>query len=1023
MIPDPDPSRETSVATRDLGGTCRTKVYPPNVKGWAVIVGISRYAHEAWNLEYADRDAQQLADLVSAPAGGRFEKVQLLINEKATYQALNKALKSFLKQPDREDIVLLYFACHGTPDPDRPENIYLLTHDSDPHDISGTALPMREIDLALRETLRAERVIILADTCHSGGMALGIGRRAIDQSAVVNKYLKDLSLARGGVALLTSAATNETSREGKQWGEGHGVFTHFLLEGMRGQADGYGGQPRDGKVGARELFEYVRDMVKKATGDGQHPTIGSDAFDPALPMAICGEVDAQEHYRLAAGLEQLAAHLNEPMRYRAAAEHYAEAIQFAGKTERLFAKAELGLGRSLIRAGELDEGTRCLTRLIEREKGNAPAHAYLWLGVAQAKCRLREDAAETLKRFVQREPRDEMAPWATKYVAWLASKQPSKRFALLIGINQYSSTIVPPLKGCANDVCLMREILTKMFGVEGVNITTLLDAEATRQRILDAFAEMVGKTTPADQVMVFYSGHSVPESWPDAFGLPARKDVYLVVHDTADHGGYLDNGVSPEELHGGLTAIAAQHKMLVLDTHPSSRFIELAENHGDYTVLLASDSAQITVEGEVEINGARQTTGLFTAAMVTQLTSAPPESVSFGVLVAQAIAYMRDLEQKQTPLLIGDPTHPFFAEKDLFLHGFELAQRRSYPELSPRTVAWHYSRFSQQFDFAFPELFYSLGLALHEKGLYQQASAALTTALAQKQGRYPEALLALAQAHIGTGAYDDLLQTVTKLSDYVAEGQTLRAVTARQCAERLGTGQRYALVVGVSEYFAPAVPQATGAVDDAVMMQKLLVEQLGFAPADVTLLLDGEATREVILTELNRLAKKAVHEPGLFFFAGNGSYRKYHKSSGVEVVGITPSLLSADSRSNGVLDLSFVELTEICRDSANLVVLLDAWRVGPSRSSRMVQMEVITSVTRGLLGDIMTRAFSLRATIGGLTICPKRHTASTTPDLGHTDTTPPMEKSQRAAGPKNAGVDGNLTRAFIGGLGACPTLT
>ena len=94
--------------------------------------------------------------------------------------------------------------------------MYLLTHDTEPEEIAGTALPMREINLALQETLHAERVIIIADTCHSAALGGRMGRSVADRATEVNKYLQSLSQAKAGVALLTSAEANEVSREGPQ---------------------------------------------------------------------------------------------------------------------------------------------------------------------------------------------------------------------------------------------------------------------------------------------------------------------------------------------------------------------------------------------------------------------------------------------------------------------------------------------------------------------------------------------------------------------------------------------------------------------------------------------------------------------------------------------------------------------------------------------------------------------------------------------------------------------------------------
>ncbi|MEO8497849.1 MAG: caspase family protein [Planctomycetota bacterium] len=206
--------------------------YLEDVDRWAVIVGISKYRDAAIkDLKFADRDAEDLYELIRTPTGGGFEDSRIckLVNEQATHEGLRRALRSFLKKPAREDLVLIYFACHGAADPDRPQKVYLLPHDAEANDISGTGFPMEHIDDALKGNLNAQRVIIIADTCHSAAVAGGIGTRGIDDSAVINRYLQELSAAKGGLALLTSAEANEVSLEDQQWGGGHGVFTHFLL--------------------------------------------------------------------------------------------------------------------------------------------------------------------------------------------------------------------------------------------------------------------------------------------------------------------------------------------------------------------------------------------------------------------------------------------------------------------------------------------------------------------------------------------------------------------------------------------------------------------------------------------------------------------------------------------------------------------------------------------------------------------------------------------------------------------------
>ena len=259
--------------------------YATYVDRWAIVIGVSKYKYESLNLRYADRDAEEFYKLLLSPLGGNFkpDHVVKLTNHEATTASVTRALRSFLKKPARDDLVIVYFACHGAPDFDRPGNVYLLTHDTDPNDIAGTALPMREIDLSLRENLLSERVIIFADTCHSAAIGGGIGRRGtVNNTALVNRYLKEVSTTRGGIALLTSAEANEVSFEDARWGGGHGVFTHYLLKGMQGEAD----LNQNGLVTVGELFEYVRAKVQEATEYRQHPSIGTNPYDRNLPLAI-----------------------------------------------------------------------------------------------------------------------------------------------------------------------------------------------------------------------------------------------------------------------------------------------------------------------------------------------------------------------------------------------------------------------------------------------------------------------------------------------------------------------------------------------------------------------------------------------------------------------------------------------------------------------------------------------------------------------------------------------------------------
>ncbi|MGR3218409.1 MAG: PEGA domain-containing protein, partial [Candidatus Anammoxibacter sp.] len=67
------------------------------------------------------------------------------------------------------------------------------------------------------------------------------------------------------------------------WGDGHGAFTWFLLEGLKGKADVAGNY--NGIVTITEAFDYLESKVRRATQNAQHPAITGD-FDNNLPLGF-----------------------------------------------------------------------------------------------------------------------------------------------------------------------------------------------------------------------------------------------------------------------------------------------------------------------------------------------------------------------------------------------------------------------------------------------------------------------------------------------------------------------------------------------------------------------------------------------------------------------------------------------------------------------------------------------------------------------------------------------------------------
>ena len=251
---------------------------------YAVIVGVSRYQNSGAgleNLRYADRDATAFRDFLLSPAGGGFkaQNIRFLVNEDATSENVRSALFTFLTKPRPEDAVVLYFAGHGAPDPNDRRNLYLLTHDTRPTDMGGSAFPMWQLQDVFSRILKAKRVITFTDSCHSYGISGERVSAAFKQNNLVNQYVVRYA-AEGDRAVITASDISELSYESDQWGGGHGAFTHFLLRGLKGEADAN----KDGTVTAGELFPYVRDAVQEATGGRQTPIALAGLADK-LPLS------------------------------------------------------------------------------------------------------------------------------------------------------------------------------------------------------------------------------------------------------------------------------------------------------------------------------------------------------------------------------------------------------------------------------------------------------------------------------------------------------------------------------------------------------------------------------------------------------------------------------------------------------------------------------------------------------------------------------------------------------------------
>jgi len=254
---------------------------------WAVVIGISLYAdHRIPPLRYAERDAQAFYTWLTSPSGGRYspQNTRLLLGKEATSRQMKEALNVWLARALAEDLVTIYFAGHGTPDsPDSQQNLFLLPYDADYEKVAATAFPMWDVETALKRYIKARKVVVIADACHAGGIGASFAeaRRGMGvvEAGPIAQGFQSLANVSDGVAVITSGGNRQLSQESERWGGGHGVFTHFLLKGLQGEAD----YTKDGRVTLGEMIPYLSQQVRRETSNAQAPEVAGK-FDPALTL-------------------------------------------------------------------------------------------------------------------------------------------------------------------------------------------------------------------------------------------------------------------------------------------------------------------------------------------------------------------------------------------------------------------------------------------------------------------------------------------------------------------------------------------------------------------------------------------------------------------------------------------------------------------------------------------------------------------------------------------------------------------
>jgi len=196
----------------------------------ALVVGISKYKHKSWNLNYAHSDAQKIAGFLASDFGGNLtsDQLYLITDSLATSFRIKIALNKLVKESRASDELVLFFAGHGVQESDATPS-YLITHETPfENNFNSGSISFDYIQKVIDSlTQRNVKVTLIADVCRSGNFASFTKE---NQKRAATKLLELQNEVR-----MLSCLPDEVSYEDVTW-EG-GVFTHYLLEGLLGKAD------------------------------------------------------------------------------------------------------------------------------------------------------------------------------------------------------------------------------------------------------------------------------------------------------------------------------------------------------------------------------------------------------------------------------------------------------------------------------------------------------------------------------------------------------------------------------------------------------------------------------------------------------------------------------------------------------------------------------------------------------------------------------------------------------------------
>jgi tetratricopeptide (TPR) repeat protein len=225
----------------------------------ALVIGIDEYEDEQGfsKLNYAKNDANDIKDILENQEIGGFEVISCI--GKPTRSEVAEKLGEIFGKAREDDTVLIYFSGHGKLDDNN--ELYLAFHDTKSDNLIGTSIDLETIKKMIARSKCKNKALII-DSCYSGG-AGAMAEKGGPEVEIDNSLKPILD-----VGAIVFSASQKLQKSFESADKKHGVFTHYLLKGLReGEAD----DGKDPYVSINDLYKYVSEQVEAETNSKQMP--------------------------------------------------------------------------------------------------------------------------------------------------------------------------------------------------------------------------------------------------------------------------------------------------------------------------------------------------------------------------------------------------------------------------------------------------------------------------------------------------------------------------------------------------------------------------------------------------------------------------------------------------------------------------------------------------------------------------------------------------------------------------------